>query len=1745
MQDVFEYDYLNKKSLSDNFLLLIQKKKESILNNLLEEYENSYKNNNKKEILSFIQNYIFLNKYHNIPIKIIEKIIEITNKIIIENYMDINYTNTLLKFLSKILKTYKKFINIKLNWKIYYKIFDMFLSLSQNVCITLIAIKKNNYFNTIYSFALTAKKLFIYSEEDYIYLKKIIYRYLFSMNNKDIITAIDIILLFLPRKFYAEDKEFQENIFNLLNNRKDFSNSLLSIFKDILKEKKDLFIDKKQFILKYFELLMNFFSNSNEKKIIKNNKNKNKKIYTISYSMCWIFVFINTHQNFYEFKDIINNNSKIFIDFLNLNLIKENVNDENNIYVTILFQILYSIKTILFEKQINYITKLKIEKFYVLNENNRMTLEKLINKFLNLILKCLFYYDEEEDSFLIMEQLSTIYEFNLNEKIFYFYELLFNEIENNFSEFITKLTAFSKIFLNINNIKNKKYSNFLNKIILLCPNFITSANEEQNINILYFINYIMCLFLENNYNESYYDSIKLSIYKVSIEILNRILQIFDFISSNNIQFFFFDFLYLSYKLNPEKNKIYIKKKLFNFHIDNNLSKENLSVYFLFICYICENFYEIYKNTIADLVNYNYINENIVINNHFIIKYDFSKINFSIEEFNKKKLSYYKEFFSCLDFNFDLNEQDKKQLFDFCALYLNQKEKIYQKISIIIIYNLIDNLLSKKIMNEKIDNEFIKIDLPSKENINITIEIYNIFILPYLQYMQQICLIYNEKDNNNDINILLTKLNKTNDTLIDIIILFLKLSKIFIEAIDNPYLLSEYNIEYKEIYKIKEDILNTTFDLYNNFLYKTKLIKNQNILKKYIQLLLSETIDPSKNSLSQYNSSLKKIDLYYEYINKKNIGLYQLLNHQFFYVGMLRYFKIKNNYLVNKELFIKKIKILKNIFIYSLDHQFKENLYESLEGINYILNKDELYALYKEIYQYYLEKIKKKYLKNKSFKNDNMVLNMIYFYSIFSEINISCNLEKYPEIMFDFIELISYLKEDNILLALAIMEKKLFKKKNFLPVSTRLIENRINSLISFEIKFEGKKIENNIKYKIFENLEKYFFDKFKDKNFFNEKTNQNLTLFIFDLIIYLCDLSEKIDYEFFNKFENIIFDTFITNENLNQKKICLSILSIILQCKFENNYIFSITEYKNLSQEEINNYIKNIYKNKLIITKDYIYIINRNIQKLDFDTNNNYIKDFLQNNFESFLKSLLYTKDLISNQQLIKISKEESPSSTLTSINKYWEYKFLFHIFSIYKINISLDEMYKLFEKIKDDFDDLISISIICQVFSALIKKNIIFDNDNENIIKDIKLYLKNFLEFYTNNKNQFIDNSVIKFFIFIISSCSINKFLSLFKDEQNLFIYFKYEDELAIEMFDIIGTIFNVTKINFIFENNKKIILNENDNINITTQFNVIKNFLNNKKKLINKEDRISSLIQMLLFSCMNITYDNLKCDLNYESEIISLVNYFMKNFEVNYQLKKIIINIVFYCQKIFILYPNDLINILMFVSENFDDDYLNDFTIIDIGNNFNINIDINLIKEYLKIINDNFDKNQYNFYQFQFLLDFIINLLKFNLNKIIVDDSDNEILFLIFSLINNCKSEELREFIMNNLLVFYVNSLSSENSLKLIKDIQEFLLNNNNNHKLNNYFKTSKYSLYVLGAYFKGFYLEIPNYIENIILFFKKIYREKYKRIGIESKIIKNIIKDFLEKYTNYYLNLIKNSLSEEGQDALRDLTNTNIYFS
>ena len=58
--------------------------------------------------------------------------------------------------------------------------------------------------------------------------------------------------------YLSEDKEFQEVLFNLLKEKSEYSNSILSIFRKIMK-KKELLIDKEIFINSFFDLLINYF----------------------------------------------------------------------------------------------------------------------------------------------------------------------------------------------------------------------------------------------------------------------------------------------------------------------------------------------------------------------------------------------------------------------------------------------------------------------------------------------------------------------------------------------------------------------------------------------------------------------------------------------------------------------------------------------------------------------------------------------------------------------------------------------------------------------------------------------------------------------------------------------------------------------------------------------------------------------------------------------------------------------------------------------------------------------------------------------------------------------------------------------------------------------------------------------------------------------------------------------------------------------------------------------------------------------------------------------------------------------------------------------------------------------------------------------------------------------------------------------------------------------------------------------
>ncbi len=1834
-KELKEYDFNGESSLDREYLILIKEQKTKILNFLLNKMLHGIEANDKDEIIFCIKKYIYLNKYHNIPIEDIHLIIIGLDKSIRNNYTDLPFVEITEKFLSKLFHIFKREIKIKIDWKIYFKLYDILLTFARTSAINITTEKDDAFFDTNVKFCFRALKFFHITKDDYNYIKKIIYIYFYSIQVNQIVVGIDICKMFMNVDYLSEDKEFQEVLFNLLKEKSEYSNSILSIFRKIMK-KKELLIDKEIFINSFFDLLINYFSispdkignNSIKKKFVsksddtnnKINKDNSKSSYTISYSMCWIFVKIYTDDSFKNYDKLIKKHTEGFINFMNLNLGESSEKELSSAIVSVLFDMLDAAQKILFKKKITYLNKIMTQKNFIPIKENKEKVISLINVLLPLITKCLFYY--EEDGSLIMEALTEIaYSYEINDKIMEIFWELFNNMENEVNVFLSKIGSFIKVFMNITNlsIKNSSSTKLLNQIIIIIPDLITSANEEQNIDILFVMNSIFGLINEKKDDELYknnegFNLIMKNAFNVSVEIVIRMLRLFDFISGNQIQYFFFDFVFLCSKINTEENKKKIQNLVLNYPNDNYIPEENVNVYFLLIYYLQMDLrlkYEtLWKNAMKTFLTKD-INENLFEKqSHNLIDYDLKQISFQIEEHNKKKLKYYKSMFSCFEFEtfFPYNEELKTQLIQIIILCLNNNDIHYRRVGFTLSSRIINGILCRRYLKD----EGIKFSLPKKDDIEFSCSFFKLFIEPYVKFFEDLI----ENFNNN-----LTNLEDENnkliqdkvddwfidnyfgeDEVIDKLTILLKLGKIFTSQIDNPFMINIYNEDYKEIYIIREKILNLVCDLCP-FLQKTKLIKNQKILKYYLTIIMYDTIDPSKNALSRYSSCIKKLKLYYEHLFNAELGLYDLLEHQFFYYAMLRYFKVdlKINYsdkrVFNKELIIRKFKILLYCFLYSIELSMKTDLILSTTGFYLALTKEDWINLFNEFNKILTDKVIKITSKEIiSYNGNHKILNIIFFYSNLMNFTFVTNIEYYSEVLKHYSHMITYLKEDvQSTLAIGILNSKLLKRKNIFKLSARPLKNRINAVFSYDcipidieyntnlyndylslnnIKNDYKLIEerdHKIKLSIFKTFNDLF-DKIKseDCKSLNEKMTLQIIITYFNLMMNLCDLNIQEDYDILNTFENMIYNFYIKNDinSLNIRRLCYCFITLTTKLKYLNTFTTKIIKLDetNKKYNTLEEYLINYKSDKVIISNNIpLYIIekkknNNNIQ------NSNKIRFETEEDVQKFIISLLNTKDLISNQQMIKISNQDIVTSSMTSINKYSEYKMLYQFFSVNsnKNVVNLDTVYNIFQKIfqdKESFDESVCFSIYTQIFGGLIKIYIIEyrENPTSALEEIIKKYLNIFMSLYTNNKNKFKDDSLTKLFVFLISSTNVKTFRTLFTNDKGEFIYFNYGNDFSVCILDAVISLFNEVRLPYIFNNPiEHLLLNENNNINITKQFSIIENYLNDQNLFLTKETFIIAYSYFLLVACNNINQNVTKFNIDYDKEKIEkFVKYLMQKYDENQlSIKKLIVVFVCTLDKLFILNPEFLIEIFIFVSNIFIESDFNHpsehtISLINMESNFLINTSNELIKSYLRIINEHFLKSNLTIVVKQYLLDFLINILKANLNQIIEKTEEREeIFFLVFSLISNCGTDELREYITNNLLIFFINSCSINEIKKISESTKNFLINskyeNEYEKRLSEIFPIEKkyYALFILGSITKGFYLNIPEYIQNIILFFTHLYKNVYKQVGIGSKIIKKIMNEFLSKY-EYSNNYVKKNLSDECSDAIRDLTDTNLYFS
>ena len=150
-------------------------------------------------------------------------------------------------------------------------------------------------------------------------------------------------------------------------------------------------------------------------------------------------------------------------------------------------------------------------------------------------------------------------------------------------------------------------------------------------------------------------------------------------------------------------------------------------------------------------------------------------------------------------------------------------------------------------------------------------------------------------------------------------------------------------------------------------------------------------------------------------------------------------------------------------------------------------------------------------------------------------------------------------------------------------------------------------------------------------------------------------------------------------------------------------------------------------------------------------------------------------------------------------------------------------------------------------------------------------------------------------------------------------------------------------------------------------------------------------------------------------------------------------------------------------------------------------------------------------------------NQKHFNLNKY-TSQEIFDCLYKVFSLIKN---EDLK-IKYASIFVSYFNDLSDEENSKFIKEYQEKILNSDEN---NNY-------IYILMSQLLRFRMDLPDYIQNLILSLKKISMKKLKNI------IVSFLKIAMDNYHGTYI-YMKNNISPQCKDTLEEMTIEKSYFA
>ena len=890
-------------------------------------------NHNKMDILS---NYIHNNllKTKKLAKHDYEKLILILDKYISANVLDLNPIARTLSLFIKLVK--KKHIRVVLDWKNYYKLFNLFFGKSKfELNITLASSLFKSIESLDYLF-IRVSRYYEMSQDDYKMIKEDILQYCYAYDHDTSFQyGLSLIINFVPFKYFEQDIDLQGKLLNIFINLHNLSDNIVSIFAKFIKLK--LSLDLNTLIGSIFNRACLFVTEDYKSSVLKK-KEKLNKVYGLMNNLTKIIINFLFNDHYSSLYEISLERFKMLIKLIDGNL-RENTKSScigNNLsFLSSFLSEMYK-----YQKKLN--KKNKNNKSKEINNDKFVDISSLFEK---SVIKAMFLTSDQ--SAKLVDKYSLINNKTVNFKLLEVFEHFVYDDIHHIKTAIDKLPYYLQPILN--NFDNSRCHELLNKLIDLTVINFNSINVQNNYDIIILYNQLYTFlpkFIENEHyiKNKKFNEFLLKIEKNSLEIVKKYFSMYELFSlkSNNmnIDFFFYNLMIFSSEQSIDIIEInlvdYLKENLI-------ISKCNLRGIENIILLLNERRSTTTINRKIFNHCFDYIIETEVEKSQeTVIECILSKINtnkyYKLNRSNDSRITSLLKLLLMINLNSLTDDQTIKHKFFslLCCLLTAKEDSFIQKFLKFSQYYVLTNLKEKlhiesfrhaNYLPNKNYKKCVDIKFPQESSIDKVIEYYNLFCKPYIDVFLDRLSDYNAIYNQFKLEFL--DLNKQ-ATQKEISLKFNEDNKFYIESTK----------KFIRTFLLVSSPLNSIGVLFAQYLTKIDLSKEFNFIEKAKYEEINKYIDTIKglniilnDFVYQNKFTNEKEYLLKNFLFQEIIAAPQRHNFSPFEIKQTILF-FKNNDRIEKSYlqFIKVNSYIKsnNLFFYSLT---KRDLHEEKKLIN--------------------------------------------------------------------------------------------------------------------------------------------------------------------------------------------------------------------------------------------------------------------------------------------------------------------------------------------------------------------------------------------------------------------------------------------------------------------------------------------------------------------------------------------------------------------------------------------------------------------------------------------------------------------------------------------------------------------------------------------------------------------------------------------------------------------------------------------